>query len=91
MPFSPLFIGEVSSTTTVPTMNCTHNAFSPLFIGDVSATESAALLDDVHCQRLSVPSSSGMSLRPRRHDSAVEEEPETFQSPLHRGCLCDSR
>ncbi len=85
-PFSPLFIGEVSSTHRLA-MVCASpcSSFSPLFIGEVSST--------LQCRRLprglyglSVPSSSGKSLQPE-HRTSVDSARRAFQSPLHRGSL----
>ena len=60
--FSPLFIGEVSSTSIIQILTKRpERNFSPLFIGEVSSTE----LQHRHPvgRAISVPSSSGKSLQ----------------------------
>src|SRR5581483_10261928 len=62
-------------------------AFSPLFIGEYSAT-AAASLRAAESAHLSVPSSSGNTLQ-REPDYVLHSSPGSFQSPLHRGILCN--
>src|SRR5579875_2820145 len=60
--FSPLFIGEITST---PERCCVHgflHDFSPLFIGEITSTPECAQRKDLQLG-ISVPSSSGKSLQ----------------------------
>ncbi len=82
--FSPLFIGEGSSTTCDIMCHCIDIAtFSPLFIGEGSSTAVAHLQRDAGLG-LSVPSSSGKGLQPLAAPERIRSVI-LFQSPLHRG------
>src|SRR5271157_2391929 len=89
-PFSPLFIGEVSSIVQLVYLDQPYwKPFSPLFIGEVSSilARTSAASPPI---TLSVPSSSGKSLQYNRDANALDGVPD-FQSPLHRGSLFNCR
>src|SRR5579883_3334813 len=74
--FSPLFIGEITSTSPVRPPAIRSVDFSPLFIGEITSTEhgSRALGESSHFSPLFIVLEATV---------AVQEPP--FQSPLHRG------
>ncbi len=85
--FSPLFIGVLSAAYTVPDRGTSgYCCFSPLFIGVLSAA-SHGVAQPTLGPSVSVPSSSGCSLRQPLLAWRVDQE-WWFQSPLHRGALC---
>ncbi len=86
--FSPLFIGEVSSTDLALLSVSAESNFSPLFIGEVSSTSATCEPSCVRCS-ISVPSSSGKSLQPSAPPLSQTTKTQ-FQSPLHRGSLFNS-
>ncbi len=61
----------------------------PSSSGNVSATCAIVLDRGGDCCTLSVPSSSGMSLRLESCVDSRRDGTSCFQSPPHRGCLCD--
>src|SRR5579883_2135307 len=80
--FSPLFIGEITSTSPVRPPAIRSVDFSPLFIGEITSTEhgSRALGESSHFSPLfigEITSTPGKWNLLRRTDE--------FQSPLHRG------
>src|SRR5271157_4614471 len=84
MPFSPLFIGEVSLTTAAAVALLAVGPFSPLFIGEVSLTRHHGEQQP----RLSVfqsPLHRGGLFNGQRVAHHPPRHP--FQSPLHRGGL----
>src|SRR5579875_2225089 len=91
--FSPLFIGEITSTPPGGLTTPTLLYFSPLFIGEITSTGRlpiCALAEGLH---ISVPSSSGKSLQPfpgllnvvRRGIISVPSS--SGKSLQRRGCL----
>ncbi len=66
----------------------TSSPFSPLLIGDRRATRGPRAFHGVN-RHLSVPSSSGIVVRPTRSVSCSPGRG-SFQSPPHRGSSCDT-
>src|SRR5581483_4796802 len=88
-PFSPLFIGEYSATCgKYDEFGPPRPPFSPLFIGEYSATNMSPAWPCRLCS-LSVPSSSGNTLQ-RKMRALPTSSVTAFQSPLHRGILCNN-
>ncbi len=85
--FSPLFIGESSSTRWTSSKRSWRCRFSPLFIGESSSTTS--VIEDIK------PGTSFQSPLHRgvlfnRGSSDMANKILAFQSPLHRGVLFNS-
>ena len=82
--FSPLFIGEPSSTAAGDDdVNKTYLFQSPLHRGALFNLYTPAQAIDLYS--ISVPSSSGSPLQPSQHQ--YSNHVTRFQSPLHRGAL----
>jgi hypothetical protein len=85
-PFSPLFIGEYSSTPISGSTSRCHRAFqSPLHRG-ILFNAGGYYVEWKTATALSVPSSSGNTLQPAASISSSSFT-SFFQSPLHRGIL----
>src|SRR5579884_1822047 len=83
-PFSPLFIGEDSSTASPDVLGASFPTFSPLFIGEDSSTYGygAARSEGTPFSPLFIGEDSSTW---KKDDATLV--PKAFQSPLHRGRL----
>ena len=84
--FSPLFIGEVSSTPKPDRLGFGCSYLSVPSSSGRSLQHFDVPVEVITSHMLSVPSSSGRSLQ-RRKEEAPRSTSHTFQSPLHRGGL----
>src|SRR6185437_8131102 len=87
--FSPLFIGECSSTLPGHLYSVGVNHFSPLFIGECSSTR-GRLDSEAEVSRFRSPLHRGMLFNLSMY-GVRPKNIQTFQSPLHRGMLFNAR